>query len=109
MYNDFPKNKEKSKTDILNDVRAQMKKTMRENLKKIGFTKEEIKEVIDIIKDTEEAIQLKKDALVGSNINNDHVIEDMQKVLYDIRQMELKMAENIKAKIKEIKERKGLA
>ena len=108
MFNNFKKSeKGKSKTDILNSVRAQMKKTMAQNLKNIGFTKEEIKEVIDIINETEKEIQFKKDALVGTNINNDHTEEIMKKTFYDIRQMELKMAEDIKAKIAEIKTKKA--
>lgn len=109
MFGGFKNNKkEKSKTDILNDVRAQMKRTISQNLKNIGFTKDEIKEVIDIINEAEEAIQYKKDALEGSNINNDHTQEIMKKTFYDIRQLELKMAEDVKAKIAEIKMRKNL-
>ena len=108
MFDDFENNKskEKTKTDIINEERLKLKKTMMQNLKNIGFSKDEIKEVVTIIDEAELEIQMKKDALVGSNINNDHVQETMKKIFYDIRQIELKMASDIKAKIAEIKARR---
>ena len=87
--------------------RAQLKKTMAQNLKQIGFTKEEIKEVLSVIEEIEQEIQMKKDSLEGSNINNDHTVEIMNKVFYDIKQLELKMAYDVRMKIAEIKKRKS--
>lgn len=106
MFDNHKKDNEKSQTEKINDARVQLKKTMQQNLKRIGFSNSEIKEVMEIITDTEQEIQMKKDALVGTNINNDHVGETMQKMFYDIRQLEFKMAADIRAKIAEIKARK---
>ena len=80
---------------------------MAQNLKQIGFTKEEIKEVLSVIEEIEQEIQMKKDSLEGSNINNDHTVEIMNKVFYDIKQLELKMAYDVRMKIAEIKKRKS--
>ena len=55
----------------------------------------------------EQEIQMKKDSLEGSNINNDHTVEIMNKVFYDIKQLELKMAYDVRMKIAEIKKRKS--
>lgn len=98
---------EESKTEEINKERAQLKKTMAQNLKQIGFTKEEIKEVLVVIEDIEQEIQMKKDSLEGSNINNNHTVEIMNKVFYDIKQLELKMAYDVRMKIAEIKKRKS--
>lgn len=98
---------EESKTEEINKERAQLKKTMAQNLKQIGFTKEEIKEVLSVIEEIEQEIQMKKDSLEGSNINNDHTVEIMNKVFYDIKQLELKMAYDVRMKIAEIKKRKS--
>ncbi len=98
---------EESKTEEINKQRAQLKKTMSKNLKDKGFTAEEVKEVLEILEDAERDIQMKKDSLEGSNINNDHTLEIMDKVFYDIRQLELKMAADVRAKIAEIVQRKA--
>ena len=53
-------------------------------------------------------IQEKKDSLIGTNINNPNVNEDMKKIFQAIRNIQLQMGEDVKEKIAEIKGRKGL-
>ena len=55
-----------------------------------------------------EKIQEKKDALIGTNINNPRVNEDMKTIFQAIRNIQLQMGEDVKEKIAEIKGRKGL-
>ena len=97
-----------STTDEINEERSEITKTLMKNLKGIGFTDDEVEEVVCIIDMAEAKIQEKKDSLIGTNINNPNVNEDMKKIFQAIRNIQLQMGEDVKAKIAEIKGRKGL-
>lgn len=97
--------KEETQTDKINKERSEIKETMAKNLKNIGFSDEEVQEVTSILARCEEDVQEFKDLLIGSNINNDDTIGTMQVVFEQIRKVELQAAEDIKAKIAEIRKR----
>lgn len=95
-----------SKTDEIMDKRAELKKTIAKNLKSIGFNKAEVDEVLDILNKSEEEIQIKKDSLIGTNINTENTVEIMDKVFREIREIELRTSIEMKEKIAEIKAKK---
>lgn len=97
-----------NRTEQINKKRSEVKTSMEENLKSIGFSEEEIFEVIRIIDIAEKKIQEQKDLLIGTNINNHYVNETMKPIFAEIKRLQLKMADDIRAKITEIKERKEL-
>lgn len=97
-----------NRTEKINKKRSEVKASMEENLKSIGFSEEEIFEVIRIIDVAEKKIQEQKDLLIGTNINNHYVNETMKPIFEEIKKLQLKMADDIRAKIAEIKERKGI-
>lgn len=98
----------KNKTDKINNKHFEMKNSMENNLKSIGFTKEEVDEVLNVITLAEGKIQEQKDLLIGSNINNLYVNETMKHIFAQIKKLQLKMADDVRAKIEEIKVRKGM-
>ena len=98
--------KEKTKTDEINEERANLKKKIAQNLKNSGFTSFEINEVLDILKECEEEIQIIKDSMIGTNINNENVVEDTQNALNRIRNLELQAGIDMRNKIAEIQSRK---
>lgn len=97
-----------NKTEQINKKRSEVKTSMEENLKSIGFTQSEVNEVLNIITIAEEKIQQQKDLLIGTNINNQYVNETMKPIFAEIKRLQLKMADDIRKKITEIKERKEL-
>ena len=97
-----------SKTEEINEERSEITLTLMKNLKAIGFTDDEVEEVVEIIDLAEAKIQEKKDSLIGTNINNPNVNEDMKKIFQAIRNIQLQMGEDVKERIAEIKGRKGL-
>jgi len=99
--------KEKTKTDEINEERANLKKKIAQNLKNSGFTPFEVNEVLDILKECEEEIQIIKDSMIGTNINNENVIEDTQNALNRIRNLELQAGIDMRNKIAEIQSRKN--
>ncbi len=99
---------EENKTEKLRKERDGIKKTLADNLKLLNFTEDEIDEVIDVITKTEDEIQKLKDELVGTNINNPNPNEIMKEIFQEIRDLEMQMGLEVKAKISEIKTRKGM-
>lgn len=97
-----------NKTEEINKKRSELKISMEKNLSSIGFTKEEIDEVLNIITVAEDKIQEQKDLLIGTNINNYHFNETMRPIFAEIKKLQLKMADDIREKIAEIKRRKGI-
>lgn len=99
---------EESKMEEIMAERAKIKESMTQNLKRIGFTDDEIHEVLFILADTELQIKNIKEDLVGTNINNTD--SDPNQILNDrvneIRNLEIKASEKIRKKIAEIMERK---
>lgn len=95
-----------NKTKKISKKHIEVKASMEENLKSIGFTQEEINEVLNIIDTAEKKIQEQKDLLIGIDINNRYVKETMKPIFEEIKKLQLKMANDIKEKIDEIKERK---
>ena len=77
-------------------------------MKTINFTDEEIAEVLAIITKAEEDVQEQKDLLIGTNINNPNPNPIMRERFAEIRRIQLQSGEDLKAKIAEIKERKGI-
>lgn len=99
---------EESKTEKLRKERDGIKKTLADNLKLLNFTESEIDEVIAVIEKTEDEIQKRKDELIGTNINNPNPNEIMKEIFQEIRDLEMQMGLEVKAKIAEIKTRKGM-
>ncbi len=99
--------KEKTKTDEIMEKRAILKKQIAQNLKDKGFSASEVNEVLDILKECEEEIQIIKDSMIGTNINNPNVIEDTTSALNQIRNLELKAGSEMREKIAEIIARKA--
>ena len=97
-----------NKTEEINKKRSELKVSMEANLASIGFSKEEIEEVLNIITIAEDKIQEQKDLLIGTNINNYHINETMRPIFTEIKKLQLKMADDIREKIVEIKRRKGI-
>jgi len=99
--------KEKTKTDEIMEKRAILKKQIAQNLKDKGFSASEINEVLDILKNCEEEIQIIKDSMIGTNINNPNVVEDTTNALNQIRNLELQAGSEMREKIAEIMTRKA--
>ncbi len=99
---------EENKTKEIEEERSEIKLTMAKNLKSIGFGKEEIDEVLNIITEAEAKIQEQKDKLIGTNINNPDVNNTMKPIFDEIKKIQLKMGDDIRLKISEIKQRKNL-
>ncbi len=99
---------EENKTAEIMEEREGVKKTLANNLSNIGFSEEEIAEVLAIITKAEEDVQKQKDLLIGTNINNLNPNPIMREIFGKIREIQLKSGEDMKAKIAEIKARKGM-
>lgn len=97
-----------NKTDEIMDERSKIKMNMIKSLNSIGFSEDEIQEVLSILTKCEQDVQKIKDEMIGTNINNDFAVEITQQKLNEIRKLELETANNIKNKISEIKQRKSL-
>ncbi len=99
---------EEDKTKKINEERENQKNLMVTNLLNIGFSEDDVKEVIEIIVKAEKDIQEQKDLLIGTNINVDDVNLAMKPCFDEIKRLQQKMATDIRLKIAEIKQRKGL-
>lgn len=99
---------EENKTAEIMKERDGIKATLAKNLQSIGFTEDEINEVLAIITKAEEDVQVQKDMLIGTNINNPNPNPVMRERFAEIRKIQLQSGEDIKAKIAEIKARKGM-
>jgi hypothetical protein len=97
---------QKSTTEKIQEDRNKIRKLLEDNLKKLNFTSIEIKEVQEIITIAEEDIQVLKDSLIGTNINNPDPTPIMNKVTNEIRTRQIQMSEDIKKKVQEIQKRK---
>lgn len=95
-----------NKTEEIMKERSAIKETMAKKLSDIGFTNDEIDEVLAILTKSEADVQKQKDLLIGTNINNPYPNLIMREIFEEIRHIELKAASDIKAKIAEITERK---
>ena len=94
------------RTEEIMQQRNLIKDTLRTNLKAIGFTTMETEEVIMVIEDYEQKISYAKLKLDGTNINNPDPTIIMHDVQEEIHKYQQDMANDIKAKIEEIKQRK---
>ena len=94
------------RTEEINTERNNQKQMLNENLKRINFTDAEIKEVTDILTKCEQMVQIVKDDLIGTNINNPEPELILNEKLERIREIELNAAKDIRTKISEIIERK---
>ncbi len=97
-----------NRTEKINEERENQKNIMITNLLNIGFSEEDVKEVIEIIIKAEKDIQEQKDLLIGTNINVDDVNLAMKPSFDEIRRLQQKMASDIRFKIAEIRQKKGL-
>ncbi len=97
-----------NRTKKINEERENQKNIMITNLLNIGFSEDDVKEVIEIIVKAEKDIQEQKDLLIGTNINVDDVNLAMKPSFDEIRRLQQKMALDIRTKIAEIKQRKGI-
>ena len=99
---------EENKTEKIMQEREKIKNDMRTALSAINFSEDEIKEVLDILEKSQEEIQKHKDSLIGTNINNPHFDITRNEIFKEIRSLEIKAGNDMKAKIAEIKQRKGI-
>ena len=99
---------QENRTEKINEERENQKNIMVTNLLNIGFSEDDVKEVIEIIVKAEKEIQEQKDLLIGTNINVDDVNLAMKPCFDEIRRLQQKMAKDIRVKIAEIKQRKGI-
>ena len=97
-----------NRTKKINEERENQKNIMITNLLNIGFSEEDVKEVIEIIVKAEKDIQEQKDLLIGTNINVDDVNLAMKPSFDEIRRLQQKMALDMRTKIAEIKQRNGI-
>ena len=97
-----------NKTEEINVERSKIMKYFALSLKSIGFSEDEINEVLSVLTKCEQDVQKVKDEMIGTNINNDFAVEITQEKLNEVRRIELKAADDIRAKIAEIKQRKNL-
>ncbi len=97
-----------NRTEKINEERENQKNIMITNLLNMGFSEEDVKEVIEIIIKAEKDIQEQKDLLIGTNINVDDVNLAMKPSFDEIRRLQQKMASDIRFKIAEIRQKKGL-
>lgn len=99
---------EEDKTAQIKEERSKIVSGISEKLKMLNFTDEEINEVTSILKKMEADVQIEKNALIGTNINNPDPTIIMKEKMDKIREIELKAAEDMRTKIAEIKKRKEL-
>jgi len=99
--------KRKTKTDEIIEQRSNLKIRIAQNLRNNGFSASEINEVMEILKQCEDEIQIIKDSLIGTNINNNRVVEITEDALKRIRNLELQAGIDMKEKIAEIQARKN--
>lgn len=97
-----------NKTEEIREQRNKILDEMARKLTEVGFTKEEIDEVLNIQIESEKKIQEQKDLLIGTNINNPEPAIIMKEIMTEIRYLEEKAAMEMRAKIAEIRERRGI-
>jgi len=97
-----------NKTEEIREKRSLINETLENNLKKIGFTQEEVDEVFKIITKCDNEIQRIKDDMIGTNVNNEFAVETTQSYLKEIRNLENQMGLDVRAKIAEIQQRKNM-
>ena len=101
---------DENKTEEIMQERSKIMSEMENNLKKLGFDNNEVNEVIFILNKLERDKQKIKDSLIGTNINNPDKDQGMiiKDALATMRKMELQAAAEVRQKIAEIKQRKGI-
>lgn len=97
-----------NRTEKINEERENQKNMMVVNLLNIGFSEKDVEEVMKIIIKSEQDVQAQKDLLIGTNINVDDVNLAMKPIFDEIRRLQNQAAADIRAKIAEIRQRKGL-
>ena len=98
---------QKSISEKIKEDRDKVRKVLENNLKQLGFTSLEIKEVQDIITMAEDDIQILKDSLIEVKTNNADPAPFMKKVTEEIRARQERMSIDIKKKVQQIKKRKA--
>ncbi len=86
--------------------RSNLKNYLGLQLLKCGFTRMEVKEVLDVIALAEADIKIAEDSLAHVNINNPDPTRAMHAALEQIRQYKKEAAYNIRKKIMDIIARK---
>lgn len=104
MFGIIPENK----TEEIREQRNKILDEMARKLTEVGFTKEEIDEVLNIQIESEKKIQEQKDLLIGTNINNPEPAIIMKEIMTEIRYLEEKAAKEMRAKIAEIRQKRGI-
>ena len=97
-----------NKTEEIKEERKRILNEMASKLTQVGFTKEEIDEVLNIQIESEKKIQEQKDLLIGTNINNPEPSIIMKEIMTEIRRLEEKAAMDMRAKIAEIRQKRGI-
>lgn len=94
------------RTDEINEGRNNQKRMLVDNLKRLNFSDSEIDEVTYILTKCEQMVQVVKDDLIGTNINNLEPDKILAEKLEKIHDIEVTAAKDIREKIAEIIERK---
>lgn len=97
------------KTKEITSERKKILKTMAENLKKLNFTLEEVRQVLDVINEAQDDILQIKEDMEGTNIDvsAEEAVYVTDKKTTEIRVRNEKMALDVRAKISEILKNKG--
>lgn len=110
FYDNLMNPEDENLTDKMRRQREQIKKNLENTLISQGFSSIEVGKVLNVIEIAERDIQVIKDSLIGTNINNED--SDPMQVVEDgrlkIREREIKMGEEIKSVVAQIKKEKGL-
>ncbi len=86
--------------------RNALKKKLELNLRKRGFSRMEVKEVLDVITLAEADIKIAEDSLAHINVNNPDPTRAMHAAMQDIRRYQKELEYNIRKKIMDIMARK---
>ncbi|GBF22977.1 hypothetical protein tpqmel_0381 [Candidatus Gastranaerophilus sp. (ex Termes propinquus)] len=108
FFDNLKGKEEENQTEKLRQEREKIKKNLSNTLSAQGFTNIEVLRVINVIENAEREIQVIKDSLIGTNINNTDA--DPMKVLHDgrvkIHEREVRLGQEIKDMVEKIRNEK---
>ena len=103
----FKKKEEKSRVEQFEEKRNNIKTQLSTKLYAIGFTDDEVEEVLNVIESAESDIARIKQSLIGTNINPD-LSKDPNEPLYngvmEIRKIQAQMEKELNETIARIKQ-----
>ena len=111
LFNFFGKSENSKPKDALQaqeEMKQRLMEKLTENLSAHNFTKMEIKEVFDIIELAEADIQTVKDTLKQIKQTSTDPTAAIERMKREVAEIQQQMSEDIKAKVRQIKQRKML-